>query len=347
MRRYTERHTNDRERHAGKRKRKAFVDLRAAGAALALVLAFLLLKQLLDRQRRAAGPFLLFLVQLFKADGQRAFHHVDAVADLVETERILGIALLITCLIQVHQDLLVRQISFQHPGAGVGDFHRERTLVHLEHGDVLELVAFFFADVNPPARELIDHLIASEERHRVARCKIENGAAQPFLRSGRHVHIEPETNHRATERDRREWNANTCDAHAIGAQRDQFVVRREPSEHEQDRGQQSPRDRENERERQHVRNERDQVFHRHIVIHQQRQQLAKNISDNEDQTQHRDREYDVHQQLAANKSIDQLHFPAETLAQKDRDAAIRRLESRNDSLGGRRFTVDGWDAVTP
>jgi len=50
------------------------------------------------------------------------------------------------------------------------------------------------------------------------------------------------------------------------------------------------------------------------VIHQQREQLPENISDYEHQAQHRNRKCDVHQQLPAYKSIDQLHLAPENLA---------------------------------
>ena len=288
MRRHTQRHANDRKSHARERKRKSFVDFRAAGAAFPCVLALELLQQLLDRQSGTARSFFLFVVQLFEADRQRAFHHVDAVVDLVEVERVFRVALLVTSPIQMHQDLFVRQIRFEHTGARVRDLHGQRLLVHLEHGNVLKFVPFLFADINPAAGKLIDDLIAAKKRHRIPRGEIKNGTAQSLLRGRRNLHIEPETNRRANNRDASKRNRHARDAHAVGAQRDQFVVRGEPSVHEQDRSQQSPRNGEDKRERQHVGDERDQVFHRHIVIHQQRQQLAENISDHEHQAQHRD-----------------------------------------------------------
>ena len=102
----------------------------------------------------------------------------------------------------------------------VRDFDRERFVVHFEHGDVLELVPFLFADVNSPAGELVDNLIATKKRHRVARGQVENSAAQ-FLLCGRcDLHIEPETNRRATKRDPRKRHRNARNAHAVGAQRD-------------------------------------------------------------------------------------------------------------------------------
>src|SRR4026208_250414 len=283
MLRHTQRHANDRKSHTRERKRKSFVDFRAAGAALPRVLALELLQQLFDRQSGTAWSFFLFLVQLFEADRQRTFHHVDAVADLTEVQRVFRVALLVTSPIQMHQELFVRQIRFEHTGARVRDLHRQRLLVHLEHGNVLELVAFLFADINPPAGKLIDDLIATKKRHRISRGEIKNSTAQFLLRGRRNLHIEPETNHRATDRDASERNRYTRDAHTVGAQRDQFVVRGQPPVNEKDRRQQPPRNGEDKREWQHVGDERDQVFHRHIVIHQQRQQLPENVSDHEHQ----------------------------------------------------------------
>jgi hypothetical protein len=43
-------------------------------------------------------------------------------------------------------------------------------------------------------------------------------------------------------------------------------------------------------EQQHVGDEADEVFHRHIVIHQLRQPFSKNISNDKNHAQHRDRE---------------------------------------------------------
>ena len=63
MRRDTKRHSDYCEGHTRKRERKAFVDFGAAGAAFSLVLAFQLVKQLLDRQCGPAWPFFLFLVK--------------------------------------------------------------------------------------------------------------------------------------------------------------------------------------------------------------------------------------------------------------------------------------------
>ena len=141
----------------------------------------------------------------------------------------------------MHQDLFVRQISFEHPGARVSHFHRQRILVHLEHGNVLELVAFLLANVNLAAGKLVDDLVAAKKRHRISRGQIENGAAQFLLRGRRNLHIEPETNRRADDRDASQAEADTrVTLTPLAAQRDQFVVRGEPSKNEQDRGQQSP-----------------------------------------------------------------------------------------------------------
>ena len=65
----------------------------------------------------------------------------------------------------------------------------------------------------------------------------------------------------------------------LAAQRDQFVVRREPAENEQDGGEQSPWNGEDERERQDVGDETDQILHRHIVIDEERQKFPENVSD--------------------------------------------------------------------
>ena len=159
----------------------------------------------------------------------------------------------------MHQDLFVRQIRFEHTGTRVCDLHWQRLLVHLEHGNVLEFVPLLFADINPAAGKLIDDLIAAKKRHGIPRGEIKNGAAQSLLRGRRNLHIEPETNRRATNRYASKRKRHTRDAHAVSAQRDQFVIRGEPSVHQQDRSQQSPRNGEDKRERQHVGDEREQV----------------------------------------------------------------------------------------
>src|SRR5215211_5364737 len=241
MRRHPQRHANDGKSHARERKRESFVDFRAAGAAFPCVLALELLQQLRDRQSGTARTFFLFVVQLFEADRQRAFHHVDAVADLVEVERVFRVALLVTSPIQMHQELFVRQIRLEHTGTRVRDLHRQRLVVHFEHGNVLKLIAFLFADVNPAAGKLIDNLIAAKKRHGIPRGEIKNGAAQSLLRGRRNLHIEPETNRGANKRYASKRNRHARDAHAVSAQRDQLVVRGQPPVNEKDRSQQPPR----------------------------------------------------------------------------------------------------------
>jgi hypothetical protein len=43
------------------------------------------------------------------------------------------------------------------------------------------------------------------------------------------------------------------------------------------------------------------------VIHQQWQELTKDIPNDEDETEDKDREQKIHDQLAADESVDQLH----------------------------------------
>ena len=131
----------------------------------------------------------------------------------------------------MHQDLFVRQVRFEHTGARVGDLLGQRLLVHLEHGNVLQFVSILFANIYPPAGKLIDDLIAAKKRHGVPRGEIKNGTAQSFLRGRRNLHIEPETNRRATKRYASKRNRHARDAYAVSAQRDQFVVRGQPSVH--------------------------------------------------------------------------------------------------------------------
>src|SRR3954468_9298509 len=96
MRRYAQRHPNDRKGDTRKRKRKSFVNFGAARAAFPCIFAFELIQQLLDRQSGTARSFFLFLVELFEADRQRAFDHVDTVMDLVKVEWVFRVALLVT-----------------------------------------------------------------------------------------------------------------------------------------------------------------------------------------------------------------------------------------------------------
>jgi len=100
----------------------------------------------------------------------------------------------------MHQDPFVIEIGLKHSSFGKGHPHRHRFIVELEHGDVLKLVPFFFADVNFSPGKLVDHLIAAKERHRIARREIENGAAEFLLGGRRDVDREPKTNHGAEER---------------------------------------------------------------------------------------------------------------------------------------------------
>jgi hypothetical protein len=100
----------------------------------------------------------------------------------------------------MHQDLFVSQIRFEHTGARVSDLLGQRFVVHLEHCNVLEFVSILFADINPSAGKLIDDLIAAKKRHGIPRGEVKNGAAQSLLRGRRNLHIEPETNRRATNR---------------------------------------------------------------------------------------------------------------------------------------------------
>ncbi len=165
----------------------------------------------------------------------------------------------------------------------------------------------FLADINLAARKLIDHLVAPEKRHRVASREIENRAPQFLLRRGRDLHIEPERDEGADRSHDRERNADARDADAVRAERDQFVVRREAAENEQDGGEQSPGNGEDERERQDVGDKGEEVFRRHVVINEQRKELAKNVPDDQDQTEHGDREEQVDDQFAADEAVDQFH----------------------------------------
>src|ERR1051326_6362562 len=160
--------SDDRECHAREWKGKAFVDFSAAGAAFFLVLAFQLLKQLLDGQRRTAGPLFLFFVKVVKTDRQCAFHHINSISDLAQIRRIFWVGLLVTRVIQVHENLLVRQISFE--------------------------------DYRPREGHLYPH--------RILVLQIESRAAQFFLRSRRSLNVEPKTNSSAEQRNRAQRDAN-------------------------------------------------------------------------------------------------------------------------------------------
>src|SRR5205814_10360695 len=252
VRGHAERDTDDGERDARERKRESFVDLGPALAALPRAFALQLIEQLFDRHGGSARPFLLFLVKLVEADRQRPFMHANAVLDFAEIGWVVLIALLITRVVEMHEDAFVIEIGLEHTGARERHPHRHRFLIELEHGDVLKFVAFFFADVNFSPGKLIDHLVAAKKRHRITRGEIENGTAQFFLRGRRYLDGEPETKRRAHERNNAERNSDARDAHTVGAERDQFVIGRKPAEDEEDCGEQSPRDGEDERERKDV-----------------------------------------------------------------------------------------------
>src|SRR6202011_221050 len=284
---------------------KAFVDLGPALSDLAFALALQLIEQLFDRHRRATRPFLRLLIKFVQTDWQCSLRHADAILDFAQVGRVLFVALLITRVVEMHQDPFVIEIGFEHASAGERHSHWHRFLIELEHGDVLELVPRFFTDVNFSPGKLVDHLIAAEERHRIARGQIKDGAAQFFLRGGRHLDREPKTKRRAHERNYGQRNGDTRHAHAIRAERDQFVVGRAPAEDEEDRSKESPRNGEDERERKNIGDEREQIFDGHIVVHQQRQQLAENVTDDEDETQDRDRKEHVYEQLATHEFVDQ------------------------------------------
>ncbi len=91
------------------------------------------------------------------------------------------------------------------------------------------------------------------------------------------------------------------------AEGDQFVIGREPAEDEEDRGEQSPGNGEDEGERQDVGDEGEEKLQRHIVIHEEREEFAKDVADHEDEAQDRDREEHVNDQLAADEAVDQFH----------------------------------------
>src|SRR5438045_9464783 len=65
------------------------------------------------------------------------------------------------------------------------------------------------------------------------------------------------------------------------------------------------------------------------MIHQQRKKLAENISNHEHKAQHGDGKQHVHDQLAANKSIDQFHYLVLTLAQIGSSAALPQLGAQH------------------
>ena len=154
---------------------------------------------------------------------------------------------------------------------------------------------------------MIDHLVAAEERHGVARREIKNRAPHFLLRGGRDLDVKPERCAGAEERDDDERNTDARDADAIGTQGGQLVVGGKPAEDEEYGGKQSPRNCKDERERQDVSDEAYEVFDRQIVINQKRQELAKDVADDEDKTEDDDGEDQVHQELAAEVAIDDFH----------------------------------------
>src|SRR6266436_3291647 len=103
--------------------------------------------------------------------------HADAVLDFAEIGWVVLIALLVTRVVEMHEDAFVIEIGLEHSGPRECHSHRHRLLIELEDGDVLELVAFFFTDVNFSSWKLVDYLVTAEKRHRIARGQVENGAA--------------------------------------------------------------------------------------------------------------------------------------------------------------------------
>ena len=183
-----------------------------------------MLEQLFERESRTTRPALFFFVQVLQADRECAFLHVDAVADFGEVVRCSLVALLIAGIVEFHEDPFVFEVGLQHTGFRVCHAHRHVGVIKLEDRNVLELISFFLADVDLSAGELIDDLIASKQRHWIARSQIENRAAHRFLRSRCHAHIETAAKGGADRGKCRQRKADARDADAVGAQRDQFVV---------------------------------------------------------------------------------------------------------------------------
>src|SRR5438874_951609 len=167
---HTERNTDQGKSDAGKWKRKTLVQFRSTGAAFPFVGALQLIDQLRDRQGRATWSFFLLLVKLIKADWQCSLRHINAVMNLAEIVGTLFVPLLVTCLIQVHEDSLISQIGLQHSGTGKGHPNGQRRVIHLKDGNVLQSVSFLLADVDFPSRKFIDDLVATEKRHRITGC---------------------------------------------------------------------------------------------------------------------------------------------------------------------------------
>ena len=97
------------------------------------------------------------------------------------------------------------------------------------------------------------------------------------------MHIEPEASGRAENGDDTERGAHARHADSVCAKSHQLVIGGQPAEDEQDGREQSPRDGEDEREWQHVGDEADEVLDRHVMVHQERQQLAENVADDQNE----------------------------------------------------------------
>jgi len=66
---------------------------------------------------------------------------------------------------------------------------------------------------------------------------------------------------------------------------------------------------EDERKRQHISNKTDEVFHRHVVVHQQRKKFAKYVfRRREPRLSTAMAKCDVDQQLATNKSVRSVSY---------------------------------------
>ena len=51
----------------------------------------------------------------------------------------------------------------------------------------------------------------------------------------------------------------------------------------------------------------NQIFHRHVVVDEEREELAKNVADNQEQAEHENSEEQIHEQLATYGPVDQFH----------------------------------------
>src|SRR4029079_2681222 len=133
---------------------------------------------------------------------------------------------------EMEEEPFIRQIRLQFASARVCYPHRQIVVVHLEDNNVLQLVAIFFADINLPPGKLIDHLVAAEERDRILGREIKDAAPQLFLRGGGDGDVEPETDCGGDDGEKCERQADPRYAHAIGPERNEFVVSRKPAEDE-------------------------------------------------------------------------------------------------------------------